>query len=220
MDYREVTGRSILHLKPWDEFNLIHIDVHTPLSNLIETCAQEGIELRAASAFRSYIKQAKIWTDKAEGRRPLRDQDGKLLEYDKLSDEEIVKAILNWTAIPGMSRHHWGTDFDLYDHRPYAKSGDKLQLVSEEYETGGPNFKMQSMLQDLIKEQKIHFYNPFTAEASGHQAEPWHYSFAPVAEKYETAYSFEVFERNLKDSTFPFVDYLRANSQEIYSNFI
>ncbi len=32
-----------------------------------------------------------------------------------LSDLEKCKAMLRWSAVPGASRHHWGTEIDIFD---------------------------------------------------------------------------------------------------------
>ena len=50
---------------------------------------------------------------------------------------ERIEAILPWSALPGASRHHWGTDVDLID-RKATPPGYRVQLTPEEFEPGGP----------------------------------------------------------------------------------
>ena len=41
----------------------------------------------------------------------------------QLSPAERIEAILRWSALPGASRHHWGTDLDLIDAHAIQPGG-------------------------------------------------------------------------------------------------
>ena len=46
------------------------------------------------------------------------------------------RQILRWSALPGGSRHHWGTEIDIFDP-DLLPQGQSLQLEPWEYESGG-----------------------------------------------------------------------------------
>jgi hypothetical protein len=46
---------------------------------------------------------------------PLLDAHNQPLDALQLGETERLHAILHWSALPGTSRHHWGTDLDIYD---------------------------------------------------------------------------------------------------------
>ena len=47
-----------------------------------------------------------------------------------MTEADIVEAILVWSALPGASRHHWGTEIDVYDRRGHDP-GEPVELVRE-----------------------------------------------------------------------------------------
>ena len=77
--------------------------------------AADGIDLVAFSSFRDFDRQLAIWNGKFRGERPMQDRAGRRSTPGALSPAERVAAILWWSALPGASRHHWGTDFDVMD---------------------------------------------------------------------------------------------------------
>lgn len=74
-------------------------------------------------------------TQSARGERALLDDHGNPLLVNDLSPTEIMFAILRWSALPGCSRHHWGTDIDVYDAN--TQSPGEVKLVSSECEDNG-----------------------------------------------------------------------------------
>src|SRR5205814_8173370 len=80
-----------------------------------ERAKRDGIELKIDSGFRDFGHQLELWNARARGGRPIRDRRGTALEHAMLKPAEIAEAIMNWLAVPGSSRHHWGTDPDTYD---------------------------------------------------------------------------------------------------------
>ena len=63
-----------------------------------------------------------------------------------------------WSALPGASRHHWGTDFDVYDKAKIESTGKKLELIPEEYEDNGPCALLSQWL--FNNAEKFGFYFP------------------------------------------------------------
>ncbi|MEL4423814.1 M15 family metallopeptidase [Shewanella algae] len=139
---------------------------------------QDGIALAICSGYRSFERQLAIWNAKASGKRPLLDKNSLPVgDVGALSDDELVALILLWSALPGASRHHWGTDMDLFDSGQISKH--ELKLVNAEYEPQGPCYKLNLWLDE--RAQDFGFYRPFQPGLSGVSPERWHLSFLPKA---------------------------------------
>jgi LAS superfamily LD-carboxypeptidase LdcB len=120
----------------------------------------------------------RIWNQKWRGERPLLDRAGRLLHVDDLAPTRRVAAILAWSAPPGASRHHWGTDADVYD-RAAISQGYRLQLVPEEYGPDGPFARLTAWLDEHMG--RFGFYRPYRTDRGGVAPEPWHLSHGPTA---------------------------------------
>ena len=96
---------------------------------LAERAAAEGHDLRIASAFRGYDRQVRIVNDKWRGLRSVTDADGQILERTSQTDVAWLSTILRFSALPGTSRHHWGTDLDIWDAAAVSE-GLSAQFVS------------------------------------------------------------------------------------------
>jgi len=145
---------------------------------LRRAAAAHGIDLWPASGFRSYETQVRIWEQKWHGLRPLFDRDGRPKTAQSLSPQKRLEAILAWSAPPGASRHHWGSDLDVYD-RAALRKGYQLQLTPEEYAVGGPMEALGYWLEEHLP--KYGFYRPYQTDRGGVQPEPWHLSHYPSA---------------------------------------
>ncbi len=73
-----------------------------------------------------------------------------------------------------------GTDIDLID-RDAVEPGYKVLLVPEEFAASGPFGPVAQWLQ--ANAARFGFFRPFRGLLSGVRAEPWHFSFAPIADK-------------------------------------
>ncbi|GGP84320.1 peptidase M15 [Shewanella ulleungensis] len=141
---------------------------------------QSGLDLQLCSAYRPFERQVHIWNAKASGTRPLLDKASQPIDYASLSDQQLIDTILIWSALPGASRHHWGTDIDVFDAKQISKQS--LQLVSTEYQETGPCFALHQWLIEHAVDYG--FYFPYQAHQSGVSPEPWHLSYFPVAKDY------------------------------------
>jgi LAS superfamily LD-carboxypeptidase LdcB len=140
------------------------------------------------SSFRDFNRQLAIWNGKHRGERELRAADGSLLEPRALDDDARVAAILHWSALPGASRHHWGTDMDVIDANA-VPAGYRPQFVTEEYAGGGVFAHLDAW---LTQNAAAHgFYRPYATWRGGVQPEPWHLSYAPVAEQALAGFSID-----------------------------
>lgn len=139
----------------------------------------KGFELAVASGFRDYERQKSIWNAKYSGQRAILDSQSNPIDISTLSDEEKAVAIMRWSALPGASRHHWGTDFDVYAKNCLPEN-TQLQLEPWEYQTGHQQ-DFSEWLQEAMPE--FGFFLPYREDLGGVAIEPWHISYLSAASK-------------------------------------
>lgn len=183
-----------------------------------DAAAQVGIHMAIASGFRSFARQRLIWNKKFNGETPLYTIHGDLLNTEQLAVGEIVEAILTWSALPGASRHHWGTDFDLYDPTAFADGQRRLQLVPAEYEDGGPCYNLHQWLQQHARDYG--FFFPYARYQGGVAAEPWHLSYAPLALPCQNAIDIDTLKDLLATQTIAGQAYVLDQLTEIKHRYI
>ena len=180
MNEGELTGQASTHIAAVaDPECLLHAQAVTPFLNLRRAAEAEGIDLTPVSGFRDFGRQLGIWNDKFSGARPMYDAAGARLDAASLGPRARIDAILLWSALPGASRHHWGTDLDLIDGNANAQ-GFKDKLTRAAFAPGGPFARLDAWL--TRHAARFGFFRPFQGVRSGVQPEPWHFSFAPIAE--------------------------------------
>lgn len=178
--HSELTGRTRGHIVDLEDPPCaLHHEVVEPFLAMRSAAAGAGIDLVPFSSFRDFDRQLAIWNGKASGERELRDADGTLLDARGLDEDACVAAILHWSALPGASRHHWGTDFDVMDAAA-VPPGYRMQVIPEEYTPTGVFGKLSAWLD--INAAGFGFYRPYTSWRGGVQPEPWHLSHAAVAQ--------------------------------------
>jgi LAS superfamily LD-carboxypeptidase LdcB len=176
----ELTGRARTHAAAITEpVCTLHVHAAAPFLSLRRAALRAGFDLTPVSSFRDFEHQLSIWNAKFSGKRPLYDAAGRALDAAQLSPAERVEAILRWSALPGASRHHWGTDLDLIDAKA-IQPGYRVQLTAAEFSPTGPFARLAEWLETHAA--RFGFFRPYRGVLSGVQAEPWHYSFAPLAE--------------------------------------
>jgi LAS superfamily LD-carboxypeptidase LdcB len=160
--------------------------------------ASAGFDLRIASGFRSFSRQLAIWNDKANGTRRILDDAGSVLSPRGMSEWKCIESILRFSALPGTSRHHWGTDMDVYDAA--AMSDDyQLQLTVAETELQGPFAPLHRWLDERIEKNCSYgFFRPYARDLGGVSPEPWHLSYAPIAQRYNQLLSSSMVYRRLE----------------------
>jgi LAS superfamily LD-carboxypeptidase LdcB len=176
----ELTGQVRTHIADVPEPKCaLHAHVVAPLLSLRRAALADGFDPVPHSSFRDFSRQLTIWNGKFSGERPMVDASGLPLDVRDLTPVERIEAILSWSALPGASRHHWGTDVDLIDR--HATPPDyRVQLTPEEFAPGGPYAPLAEWLE--ANAARFGFFRPFRGVLSGVQSEPWHFSFAPIAE--------------------------------------
>jgi LAS superfamily LD-carboxypeptidase LdcB len=183
----QLTGRARDHLTELsDPRCTLHRRVVAPVLAMRAAAAADGIDLVAFSSFRDFDRQLSIWNAKFRGDRPMQDRAGRALNPGTLSPAERVAAILWWSALPGASRHHWGTDFDVMDLAALPP-GYRIQVVPAEYQAGGPFHRLTTWLDAHM--HAFGFFRPYATDRGGVSPEPWHLSYAPVALEAQRALS-------------------------------
>ena len=178
-DEHEITGRARTHVMQMDAPRFAaHPEAVRAFLRMREAAATDGIELRPFSSFRGYDAQSRIWTMKFTGRAPLYDIDGNVRDRSGFDEAEIVRRILDWSALPGASRHQWGTEIDVVDGAAMPP-GYKPKLLPEEVREGGLFAPLHRWLDDHM--HAFGFFRPYAHFQGGMFPEPWHLSYAPVS---------------------------------------
>jgi LAS superfamily LD-carboxypeptidase LdcB len=198
---------------------LAHPIAMPALQDLATSASQAGFDLQVASSYRSFDRQLHIWNTKATGARPVLDLNGQVMDLSSLSDKEKIFAIMRWSALPGASRHHWGTDFDVYDALPLEENY-QLQLTLEETEGDGPFAFFHQWLNEKLMDKSSAFFRPYKAGLGGIAPEPWHLSYAPIANIYSAQLSKTLLQEQIQITDIALKDTLLENFDEIYQHFI
>lgn len=156
-----------------------HSDALEALANMRTAAQEDGVDFMVISSFRSYADQKRLWELKVSGQRPILDDNAQPITYFATEDARFW-AIARWSAVPGLSRHHWGTDFDIFDARA-IQNGWTPQLVCDEFDNE-PCAKLDDWLSNNA--HKFGFFRPYEKDTTqGVGREPWHISYFPVANR-------------------------------------
>ena len=181
LSIEQLTGREASHLVEVQGGHHLQAEAAAAFAALQADALAAGFELAIASSFRSFDRQLAIWNGKADGSRPVHDEQGKAVDMAGLSTAARLHAILRYSAMPGTSRHHWGSDLDVFDRR--AVGADyRVQLSPDEVSPGGVFDPVHRWLDQQMSAQKSHgFYRPYARDHGGVAPERWHLSYAPLA---------------------------------------
>lgn len=152
----------------------MHRDAKAAFLKMKAEAIKENINIEVVSAYRSFQRQKEIFEEKY-----IR------FTSQGLSPEKVIEKIIEYSTIPGTSRHHWGTDIDIVD----ANSPQPENVLQAEHFHGtGPFCKLKQWLDQYS--QTFGFYEVYTDNANrkGFKYEPWHFSYAPVSKPMLVAY--------------------------------
>ncbi len=156
-------------------------EVKAAYQRMQQAAAGDGIELALVSSYRSFAQQARIWTAKYTGQRPVYNKAQQQIDISPLDGFAKIEAILLYSALPGASRHHWGTDLDVFD-KAAVTTDYQVQLLDAEYQQGGPFYALDQWLQQ--RAARFGFFRPYQRDQGGVAKEAWHLSYRPLAEHY------------------------------------
>jgi LAS superfamily LD-carboxypeptidase LdcB len=170
--FNDLTGRIALEKHP--EFtrvsgNLstkeeyIRTETYEAFKRMVEAARKDGINLMIVSGTRTYTRQTEIWEEKWE-------------RYSG-GDLEKAKEILEYSSMPGTSRHHWGTDIDINSTEVEYFETEKGK---REYAWLVEHAGHFGFFQTYIKKGDLRM--------EGYKEEKWHWSYYPIADQMMRAY--------------------------------
>jgi len=198
----------------------VHRDVVEPFRALRQAAQAAGFDLRILSGFRSFTDQLSIWNRKARGERAVLDSRAVPLDITRLRPAELVYAILRWSALPGASRHHWGTDLDVYD-RAAQPDGYEIELIPAEVDPGGMFGPLHAWLDERIAAgTAFGFFRPYDRDRNGVAPERWHLSYAPLATGYLRGLTPDVLRAAVAEADVMLKDTVLERLDDIYTRFV
>jgi len=152
----------------------MHKETKAALEKMKAAAAKDAIYIEVVSAYRSFQRQKEIF-------------EGKYTRFTNqgLAPEDAINKIIEYSTIPGTSRHHWGTDIDIIQAKvPKPES----VLQPKHFHGNGPFCKLKDWLTEHAAD--FGFYEVYTDNANrkGFKYEPWHFSYAPVSKPMLQAY--------------------------------
>lgn len=135
-----------------------------------DAALKEGINIQVVSSYRDFNHQKKIWNRKF-----------KSFTKQGLLELDVIQKIIEYSTIPGTSRHHWGTDLDIIDAIPEQP---RNVLQTRHFEGRGPFSKLKKWMDKNAN--MFGFYLVYTDNENrkGFKYEPWHYSYEPLSKIY------------------------------------
>ncbi len=181
----------------------LRAEAHDAFVEMKKAAYSDGIDLKVVSSYRNFSRQEAIFERK----------------FDKYTEElgmdplPAIDKIIEYSTIPGTSRHHWGTDVDLVDG--YRKvEGD--MLVTEKFEAGGPYEDFKKWMDENAKVFDFHLVYTDEPRRKGFKYEPWHYSFAPISVPMLTAFRSKNIVQLMKEETFLGSEYFTSGFLKTY----
>lgn len=222
----QILGLEDDHLTDLSEFNALGVsgdfalikEAGEAFVTMQKAANEDGIDCQIYSGFRSFAVQSTIWQRKWYGERPTLNDKEEEIDINTLSDVDKMYAILRFSALPGASRHHWGTDIDVYDARQVNDKNYRLALVPSEYEPDGICGEMNAWME--ANAEKFDFIRPYAHDYGGIGVEPWHYSFAPMAQKIIRNFPLTSLNQQLMQSNLPGTQVILNNLDIVYNRYI
>ena len=211
-----ITGQSDTHLTDIQNHRL-HSAIISDFLALQSAAQKAGFELTIASSFRDFNRQSIIWNNKFLGIRPVFNKQQEIADLSDLSDIDKCIAIMLYSALPGASRHHLGTDLDVFD-KAAVNDDYKLQLTPDEYQQGGPFAPLSNWLDDNLG--KFGFYRPYQHDLGGVAPELWHISHIEQSQLLVNRLSEQVLFECIKKSELQGKQAILDNLPAIYARFV
>ncbi|MEL0647786.1 M15 family metallopeptidase [Pseudoalteromonas agarivorans] len=211
-----ITGQSDTHLNEIQGHRL-HSEIIDDFLALQNAAKNAGFDLTIASSFRDFDRQSMIWNNKFSGSRPVYNKQQQPVDLTKLTDINKCIAIMRYSALPGASRHHLGTDLDIFD-KAAVNDDYKLQLTPNEYEQGGPFAPMSDWLNNNLA--KFGFYRPYKHDLDGVAPELWHISHIKQSQLMVDALSEKILYECINNSELLGKSAILANLPALYKRFI
>ena len=140
---------------------------HKAFKAMKSEALKENINIQVVSSYRNFDHQKRIW-------------ESKYARFTKqgLNSNQVISKIIEYSTIPGTSRHHWGTDLDIIDANSTYK-GDVL--VPSKFHGTGPFCKLKEWMDNNAANFGFKLVYTDNPAREGFKYEPWHYSFAEIS---------------------------------------
>lgn len=192
---------------------------------LRDAAAGDGFDLYPVSSFRDFRTQLRIWNQKFDGQKPLFDIRGVQRNRHGMSEAQVIEHILNWSALPGGSRHHWGTEIDVID-RASVPSDYKAKLLPGEVFPGGPFERLHRWLDIHLTEfgffRPYNYFQPTGGQGPSGEArggmfpEPWHLSYAPLSTNILPELTVDVLRRAISGAEMKGKEYVLEHLDDLH----
>ena len=151
---------------------------------MAQSAQEAGITLRIISATRNFDAQKRIWEAKWNGERTVAGEN--LAQAIPNSKQRALK-ILEYSSMPGTSRHHWGTDIDLNAlSNSYFVSGEGQKVYAWLVEHAG-TYGFCQVYTELGEDRP-----------DGYHEEKWHWSYLPLAQQFLRQYNEQISDADIK----------------------
>ena len=139
-------------------------EAYLALERMKKEARTQNIKIHVVSAYRNFNHQNRLWARKY----------AKFIDQG-YSSKTAINKVKEYTAIPGTSRHHWGTDVDLVDKNKSSLRNHSTSLYATWMNENA---------------HKYGFYRVYTKNEfrSGFNYESWHYSYRKLAKPMLKAY--------------------------------
>ncbi|HXJ97489.1 MAG TPA: M15 family metallopeptidase [Gelidibacter sp.] len=127
----------------------------------------EDIAIQVVSSYRNFDHQNRIWERKY-----------KSFIQQGLSPEKAIDKIIEYSTIPGTSRHHWGTDMDLIDANAVQP---KSVLSPSHFEGNGCFVNFKKWMDTHSRDYGFYLVYTNNPQRKGFKYEPWHYSYKSLS---------------------------------------
>lgn len=149
-------------------------EVNDAFLKLSTEALKSDIRIQVVSSYRGFAHQNRIWERKY-----------KQNINRGLSPKESIKKIIEYSTIPGTSRHHWATDLDLIDANVNQPSN---VLNPIHYEGEGCFSKFKIWMNKHANEFGFYLVYTNKDDRKGFKYEPWHYSYKPLSKPFLEQY--------------------------------
>ena len=142
----------------------------------------------------------------------LLDKNEREINIKDVPKEQRLDLIGIFSALPGLSRHHLGCDFDIYSKK-LLPLGQNLKLEISEYQKGGYFAPLSSFLEENL--ESCGFYLPYRGQGKI-AFEPWHISYKSKAQALLASFSLESLQEELSKLEFNFASYAQDYAKKHY----
>ncbi len=172
LTYDELIGKGLPKL--YGNGYKLKLEVHLAFLNMQKEAQKSDVSIKIVSSYRSFKHQNDIWQRKF-----------KTYISTGMTPKNAIDKIIEYSTIPGTSRHHWGTEIDIIDTNA---NQPKQVLAPSNFGPIGPYYPLKQWMD--VHANSFGFYLVYTnlPKRKGFKYEPWHYSYKPLSSNYLKAY--------------------------------